>query len=170
MQAISSAPNPDAATDMSNQLGYGLGKAFQLIFMMIGFFVVGASIVLMAVPGGVQLGIHKKVGFSRVCTILAMIFKLVAAAAMFWNLLLVFEPWVYVFSKILYVFVFGTTVTSFAWSIAALVRRKKIVSQPLKEVHSEEESKPDEMVIYPTEEMPKIEEEEQVVFYPENAE
>ena len=40
---------------------------------------------------------------------------------------------------------------------------------PLKEVHSEEDSKPDEMVIYPEGQMPQIEEDE-VVFYPEEAE
>ncbi|MBR1974695.1 MAG: hypothetical protein IKA20_02485 [Clostridia bacterium] len=167
--AMGVAPNPDEGADSNAQLSFGIGRAFQLIFMVIGFGIACVPTAIMLILGGVQLGIHNKKGVSRVCTVLAMIFKLVAAGAMFWNLLFVFQPWVRLFSKVWYVFIFCMMITSFAWSIAVLVLRKKILAMPLKEVHSEEDSKPDEMVIYPEGQMPQIEEEE-VVFYPEGAE
>ena len=166
---ISDASSANGNADASEQLSIGLGKAFQLVFMIIGFIVACVPAGIMLILGSVQLGIHKKKGVSRVCTVLALICKLVAAAAMFWNLLFIWEPWMLIFSKIFYVFVFGSMITSFAWGIAVLVLRKKILAMPLKEVYSEEDSKPDEMVIYPEGQMPQIEEEE-VVFYPEEAE
>ena len=166
--AISNTTATNENAGMNEQLSVGLGKAFQLVFMIIGFIVACVQAGIMLILGGVQLGIHNKKGVSRVCTVLALICKLVAAAAMFWNLLFIWEPWMLVFSKIFYVFVFGAIITSFAWGIAVLVLRKKILSMPLKEVYSEEDSKPDEMVIYPEGQMPQIEEEE-VVFYSEGA-